>query len=274
MSHIDNLRIFHLNTNNRISGTHENCQMELELPSSEEFDRVVLLSCVIPRSYYLIQAPYNTFILKEFTDETTITVEEGNYSFSSFRAYLEALLNASSARGWTYSVSIPNTTNQPSTGKYTYSLINGPPIIFGGEFSFIFPSTSKLHEQMGFDLGSTNVNIGTSIKSKNVVKFTLEDTLYIHSDLVSGQQDDVLQEVFTAGSFDFSSIKFQNYTPIEYSKVLSTSSNNTYRFTITDEDDRIINLNGLNCVYTVLIYKNNDIHNVQKDFIKYQLLKK
>lgn len=267
MAHIDNLRIFHLNTNNRISGTHENCQMELELPSSEEFDRAVLLSCVIPRSYYLVQAPYNTFILREGIANTTITVAEGNYSFSSFRAYLQALLTSSSSQGWTYTISIPNTTNQPSTGKYTFTSSNNGA-------SFIFSSTSKLHEQMGFDLGSTNNFVGTQLISKNVVKFTLEDTLYIHSDLVTGQQDDVLQEIFTAGSFDFSSIKFQNYTPIEYSKVLSTSNNNSYRFTITDEDDRIINLNGLNCVYTVLIYKNNDVHNIQKDFIKYQLLKK
>ena len=266
MSHIDNLRIFHLNTNQRVSGTHENCQMLIELPSSEEFDRVVLLSCVIPRSYYLVQAPYNNFILRENTTNTTITVAEGNYSFSSFKTYLQNLLNTSSSLGWIYTITIPNTTNAPSTGKYTFNCNNSGA-------SFIFPSTSKLHEQMGFDFSSTNNFIGTSLQSKNVVKFTLEDTLYIHSDLVTQQQDDVLQEIFTAGSFDFSSIKFQNYTPIEYSKVLSTSNCGIFRFTITDEDDRIINLNGLNCVYTILIYKNNDVHNVQKDFIKYQLLK-
>jgi hypothetical protein len=270
MSHISNHRIFYLDTHDRVSGTHENCYLQLDLPSSEEFDRVVVLSAVIPRSYYLVQAPYNTFTLRENGINTTVTIAEGNYSYSSFKSYLQSLLNSSTSQGWIYTITTPNTASQPATGKYTFTVSgNG-----GLQPSFIFPSTSKVYEQLGFDDSSTNIFVGSSLVSKNVVKFVLEDTLYIHSDLVGGASDDILQELFTSGSSDFSSIKFQNYSPIEYSKVLSSSTNNVYRITLTDEDSRVINLNGLNMVMTLLIYKSDDINVMQREFIKYQLLRK
>lgn len=268
MSHIKGARIFYIDSHNRVSGSDEDFLHPVELPPHEEFDRVVVLSAVIPRSYYLIQSPYNTFTLRENGTDTTITITEGNYSYSMFKTYLGNLLTSSSSQGWTYTITTPSTT-QPQTGKYTFTVSgNG-----GLQPSFIFPSTSKVYEQLGFDSSSTNAFTANTLISSNVVRFILEDTLYIHSDLVTGNQTNVLQEIFTAGSTDFSSIKFQNFTPIEYSKKLSTKENNTYRFTLTDEDNRIINLNGLNIVLTLLIYSNEDYFEQQKDFIKYQYLK-
>lgn len=271
MSYINNSRIFYLDTHDRISGEHENCTLKVEIPPTESFDRVCVLSCVIPRSYYLVEAPYNTFILRENGVDTTITIAEGNYNFSSFKAYLQNLLTTSSSQGWIYTITTPNTISQPSTGKYTFTVNTGG---FMLNPSFIMPANTKVHEQLGFEPNSTNNFVGWSLTSRNVVKFILEDTLYIHSDIVGSIDNDILQEVFTSGSTDFSSIKFQNNTPQEYSKPLSTGNNNVYRFTLTDEDGNTIKLNGHNIVITLMIYKKNDLDKMQKEYIKYQLLKK
>jgi hypothetical protein len=269
MSHIANHRIYYLDSHNRVSGTHSNFTIKVEIPTTEQFDRVVVLSAVIPRSYYLVQSPYNTFTLRENSIDTTITIAEGNYSYSMFKTYLINLLNSSSSQSWTYNILTPTTT-QPQTGKYTFS-VTGNGLL---QPTFIFPSTTKIFEQLGFDNDSTNTFIANTLTSTNVVRFLLEDTLYIHSNITSGLNDDILQEIFTSGTSDFSSIKFQNFSPIEYSKPMLPSKNNSYRFTLTDEDAREINLNGLNIVITLLVYKNEDYFGMQKDFIKYQLLQK
>ena len=43
---------------------------------------------------------------------------------------------------------------------------------------------------------------------------------------------------------------------------------NTYRFYITDEDGIPINLNGQNVVFTVIMYKKDDINRIVKNFVK------
>jgi hypothetical protein len=269
MSHITNGRIYYLDSHDKISGTDSDFLIGIELPSSQDFDSVVVLSAVIPRSYYLVQSPYNTFTLLENGTSTTITIAEGNYSYTMFKTYLSSLLTSSSSQGWTYTMSTPSST-QPQTGKYIFTVSGNSSL----QPSFIFPSTSKVFEQLGFDEASTNAFSANTITSTNVVRFTLEDTLYLHSDIVSSGNDDVLQEIFTAGTTDFSSIKFQNYTPLEYSKKMSISKSNVYRFILTDEDDREMGLNGLNIVFPILVYKSEDINLMQKDFIKYQYMEK
>ncbi len=271
MSHISHSRIFHINTTERASGTTSNCTVSIDLPRSETFDRVAVLSAVIPRSYYLVQAPNNTMILLENGIQTTITIDEGNYSYSSFKTYLQARLNALTTQGWIYTITTPNSATQPTTGKYTFNVTM--PAESKTQPSFIFPQSTKIHEQMGFERGQTYPFVGNTLRSANVVKFILEDALYIHSDLVTGGQEDILQEVFTTGTSDFGSIYFQNRTPLEYSKPLGTSKNNAFKLILTDEDGININLNGLNMVLTILIYKSEDINEMQKEFIKYQLMK-
>jgi hypothetical protein len=270
MSHILNGRIYYINTANKVSGTTSNCLVRMEIPPNEDFDRVVVLSAVIPRSYYLIQAPNNTFILNENGIETTITIDEGNYSYLSFKTYLQNKLTSSSTQGWIYTITIPNNLTQATTGKYSFNVDNKESKTLP---SFTFPDKSKVHEQMGFDKNKTYQFETNTLISPNVVKFVPEDTLYIHSDMITMNHDDVLQEVFTTGTSDFGTIRYQCTTPIEYSKSLSVAKNNVYRLTLTDEDGNTINLNGLNMVLTILLYKNDEINLLQRDYIKYQLLK-
>ncbi len=90
--------------------------------------------------------------------------------------------------------------------------------------------------------------------STNVVKFQAEDALFIHSDLVADGAEDILQEIYTSGVSDFSNIVYEAREYQTASKPISTSTSNVFRFAITDEDGRIINLNGQNWNCTIVVY--------------------
>lgn len=269
MALVANRRAFYIDSRMRINqnDSHSDFTYQIELPKGEVFDRVVVLSAKIPKSYYLVQNGYNTFTLQELTTNTIVTVPVGCYSLTSFKTVIQNLLNSSSAYGWTYALSTPNTSSNPSTGLITFTVTNNT-----GQPSFIFTSSS-LCEQFGFEKSSTNTFVNSSLTSIDVVNFQLEDTLFIHSDISTNGQDDILQEVFTSGSSDFASIKYQ-CTEIEgYSKVLNTSTSNVFHFKLTDEAGQLIELNGGNLVIVILVYRREPLFDMLRQYIKFLLIK-
>jgi len=196
MSLIDDSVIFIIDSGSAVSGTTSNFQYQLNIEKGHNYDRVCVLQAIIPKSYYLVNAPYNTMILLENGVQTTITLTAGNYNVRSWCTLFSALLTSRSSQGWTYSCSYPNSTTQVDTGMITYSVSgNG-----GLQPSFIFPSTSLIYEQAGFSAGSTNIFINNTLTSTNVVKFQVEDVIFIHSDISSNNdqsaKNDVLQEIY------------------------------------------------------------------------------
>ena len=51
-----------------------------------------------------------------------------------------------------------------------------------------------------------------------------------------------------------SSVVWQNPSPEYYSHILNGKHNN-YSFSLTDENNEVLNLEGLNCNFTILFYK-------------------
>ena len=105
MSLIISKRIFYVDSHNKLSGTHSNFSYYLEY-QNEEYD--VVLQATIPKSYYLVQAGKNTFVLNENGNHVVISMPLGNYSRTSFRFQLQEQLNTNSPLGYTYVISIPN----------------------------------------------------------------------------------------------------------------------------------------------------------------------
>src|SRR5690606_7078009 len=130
-------------------------------------------------------------------NQTAVTIPEGSYTRSSFRAQLETSLNNASFHGWLYSITIPSTTVTGDTGKFTYTVQNN------GGIQPQFIIRTSLFEQMGFERNTTYTFVGNSLVSADVVKFQLEDTVFIHSNIASNGQDDILQEVFSSNAQDF-----------------------------------------------------------------------
>lgn len=265
-------KIVYINSKNRITGTPENFMYQVPISSNDKFDSVCVLQVCIPISYYLVQSGYNTFILKEGSSSVTITVPPGNYNSSSFATVIVALLNSNSPYQYTYTMTMPNTYATTSTGKYTFTVsddIYTPSLIFGN---------NSLHEQFGFNSGSTNTFNNKTIISTNVVNFINESTLFIYSDMVDATtnttQYNVLQEIYNNNCSPLQNITYQCVNVESYSKKLNSNSSNIFHFNICNENNELIQLNGQNWLLTLLLYRKNDLNDIQRQFIKYSLLKK
>jgi len=242
---IKNSRIYYINSRNRIGGTNENFQYKIEMnPLIDNFNHACVLQASIPKSYYLVQDKHNTFTLREDLKEATITITPGNYTYSTIMTEIVDKLNSSSPSGWTYSCSFTK-----STGKFTFTVSNNADI----QPSFVFDI--HLYEVFGFEKNSTNVFNANSLTSTNIINLQLETTLYIISDLVETRGKNVLQEIFVSSSPDLGHITYLCRDVMAYSKKLSTNKSNIYKFVLTNEDDEVMNLNGINMVFSLLLYE-------------------
>lgn len=268
MSFYTNSQIFYINSRNRDSGDDSNFTYSFDIPQEPKFTHCAVLQCIIPKSYYLVQKGYNTFILSENGVNVQIIIPIGNYSRSLFRTIVQGLLNTGSPNGYTYVITQPSTT-VPDTGKYTFTVTgNG-----GIQPIFIFEN-NNINEQMGFDEISQNQFIANSLESSNVVKFQIEDALFIRSDICTNGHDNVLQAVFLSNNPDFAEVFFQNPDVQSYSKKMTQSTGRTFRFWITDEAGVPIFLNGQNVVFSLMLYVRENVFRLVEDYIKLRLMEK
>src|SRR5665647_1597299 len=112
----------YVDSRQRLSGTDSNFTYALNLPADEEYDRVVVLNALIPKSYYLVQTGKNTFQLIEGTSTVTITVPVGDYVLQAWQSTLQTLLNTYSPHSWTYTITFPNSAAGANTGKLTFNV--------------------------------------------------------------------------------------------------------------------------------------------------------
>jgi hypothetical protein len=259
----------YINSRDRIAGTDENFTYNIQFPEAFEYTHVVCLNALIPKSYYLIQAGAfeNIFQLRENNTTVTVTVPIGSYLLSAFKTVIGGLLTSASPNGLTYSLSYPALSGT-DTGKWTFTQTNGAIVS-----SLIF--NAHLFEPFGFFANTTNQFNGTTLTSTCVIKLQSEDRLLLHSNIANNPgQDDILVSINSTTSINYSSINYECPSPEFYSHLLSSKNNNTYSFTLTDENDELIQLNGLNLNITLLVYKKDNIFDQLRNFMKMALLKK
>jgi len=256
---------FTVNSSQRIEGSDNRFSYKIEIPKDREYDRVCLLNAIIPKSYYLIQDGDNSFILQENDVDINIQIPPGNYNRRSFQIVVQGLLNNKSLNGWTYEISYASSYDEADDGKYNFTVdmknTQGTAVLI--------MVNDAIHEQFGFYSNSNNYFIDNKLKSSHVVKFVLEDCLYLHSDICSNLSNDsdasdILQVIFAGSNGNFSNIEYKCSDVQAFSKPLSTSKSNVYKFNISNEDGHPINLNGLNIVFTILVFKNDDSFDIIK----------
>ena len=267
MSFITNPYYVFINSRDREDGTDENFTYNIRFPTGYEFDRVVVLNALIPKSFYLVQAEdkESTFYLKENDIIVKIQVPVGSYLLSAFKTAISTVLSQASPNGITYTLTYPSISGA-DTGKWT--IIKNNNIITS---SLIF--NDHFFEPFGFYLGSTNVFIGNELTSTCVIKLQSEDRLLIHSNVCDNPNDDVLVTINSTTSINYSSINYVCPAPEFYSRILSSHKNNTYNFTLTDENNELIHLNGLNLNITLLFYKVDQIFDQIRNFMKLIIMK-
>ncbi len=266
MSLIQDKQLCYINSNNRLTGTSSDFTVNLAFDANMEYDRCAVLQVSIPQSYYLIELGQNTFTLIEGNKQATVTLAAGNYNRRSLSTVLTSILTSSSPNSWIYSVTYPNVATQVDTGFYTYTVSGNT-----SQPSFVF--SQFCYDALGFSENSTNNFVSNTLISTNVTKLVPADQLFLHSDICSNKNDDVIQDIYASGAVTYSSILFQNFDVESYSKTFISNKNNAYRFYLTDSNNLAINLNGQNMVITLLLYKKNSIWNMLNGFLKYMLLK-
>jgi len=260
---------FYVNSRNRTSGSSSDFSYYFDFPRDSKYNKVCLLQASIPKSFYMIQDGEH-FTLQEGVLTAQITVSSANYTRKSFAAVLQTSLTTNSPNGWTYVITYTNSSTLGDTGKYTYTVSgNG-----GAQPIFTFANDNGMYRHMGFDETSSNTFVGDSLISTNVINLQRDTTLFIHSDIVRGDNSNILQEIYAADSPDYSSVTFLQQDVEAYSKDISFSSSNTYNFYLTNEYSEKIDLNGQNFDFTILMYKSNDIHDMIRQFMKFKILEK
>ena len=243
---ISEKKLYYINSGKRITGTNSRFSYLIDM-GGVKYEYAAVLQANIPKSYYLVEEGYNYFFMTEGGILIPITVPPGNYTRTSLKKTLVPLMIENSLNDIIYDILIPS-SGQVDDGKYIYT--SSKPEI---ETSLIF--TTYLYEALGFDKDSVNFFAEGKLKSRNVIKLQIEDTIYIHSDICSNGNDNVLQEIFTVSSPDYGNIVFQTPSYEAYSKKIISTSSNIFHFYLTDENDQEIELNGLNCNFTIVLYK-------------------
>lgn len=263
--------IFHLDSHQRLSGEHQDgiYKIKFDSGSIQDYDRIVVLSATIPKSYYAVENGFNDFSLFENGIETKIEIPPGTYSANQFKDTLPTLLTDNSSQGWIYTMSFSSVT-----AKFTYFVsgrtdpLNEPVFI---------RTTQNVYEQLGFtknnDFYFSDDTIGF-LESTTVIDMSPENNVFIRSDICqsSNNNSNILQDLQGSGVPPFAQINYQCTELEGYSKGLNNNSD-LYRFYITNEDDeglgqRILQLNDKNWTATLLFYKRTTLPKLIKNSIK------
>ena len=216
----------------RLNGTSSSFQFKIDLPNNNTYNRVLLLTAVIPKSYYLVSAGNNTFQIQEATQLRLITIPIGNYTLSTF---LVAIALAMCAGGYTYTVVYSSLTNKLT---FTVSGYSGyiPQLIF----------TTNLFECFGFSKNSTNTFVQATLctlTSTAMINLNPYEVLYIRSDMTANSFGTILDIVPMCITPNYSFVSYQNTTEHTMRELVG-NRNTIFTFTITDNLNRIVDLNG------------------------------
>jgi len=238
----------------------------MKVPPGNDFTHACVLDVSIPKSFYLIDTPNNTFTLIEGKESATVTITPGNYSIRNLMVEVATALNSASPNNFVYEVTYPVPT-APDTGLLTFSVSANSGVQPSFQFSY-----NNVADVLGFARNSTNTFVSSDLTSTQVIDLQRESTLYIHSNLVGNDKDDVLQEVFANSNPDYSRIVWQCTCQELSSRTLASRAlSNVYRFTLTNEDGVAINLNGQDMQITICLYKKTTISQLLTQAIKLNL---
>lgn len=279
MSVYKNRQPFTIDSKDRITGTDASFTYRLEIFEPEKITHVVLTQASIPRSFYNVQSTFNSFQLYSLdlpgpSNTVTLSLTPANYTRTTLRKVLQTTLNDAAntyGLGYTFAITVDASTIG-DRGKYIFTLSSTPANLP----EIRFDAGPNLHEIMGFDLSAnypftTDAN-GTSLTSVNVTNLQSESTLFIRSNICQNDNDNILQSIYTTQTPGFGAIGYLCPDVLAYSRRFSKANSNIYNFEITDEDGVIIEMNGLNIIFDIILYTYDDTNELLKSFMKSVLL--
>lgn len=250
-------RAFSVNSRSRLSGTNTDFVYKIELPKNNKFNRVAVLDFSCPKSWYNVREGLNYFYVVDNVTEYKITIDVGNYSRKTLALRINQLLPGA------ISLSYPNQNVEMDDGKYTFT--------GHGNHLHQLRFENGMTELLGFEPNTTYTFDGTTLKSVNVCNFQLESTVTLLSDICDGERSDILLNIYGMANPNFSTIVWHLTDLYAHSKKLTTNSSNTYYFKLVDEDGILLNTNGLNLVFSILVFEETPLYRMLNGYIKYRV---
>lgn len=269
---IDNLISYNITSKNRINGPTHNFNININIPSDviSKINYVSITDISIPKSFYQIENNYNTFSLYENNVLITITLPPGNYSKTQLLTYLNTQMTLQSLNNIIYEIVDEQTLYD--TGKIKINT-NNPLVIK----KLIF-SKNDIYQFLGFNYNK-EYTFNTYLISENIINLNSEDVILLHSNISSSLNNDqevgsnVLSSIYTSGQKNYTYI-IKSFDMIYNMKPFI--KNNNYNFYLTNENNQIIDLNGIdfNFVLNIFTYTpNNNFYKKVNDIINYSLIK-
>lgn len=272
--HKNDVYISIVDSSQRVSGTSSNFTINLNLPVYVgDFDRVSLNQFSCPRSWYDVATNFNTFTLKESGVTMVITVPIGMYNALTLASTLSTLMTTASATfglAYTYTVTYPNSSLTVNTNKFLFTST-------GHAFNTNLIFTNSMYQQLGFAANSNNLfNIGGSsstLTSVNSISISYINRIFLTSNACNTSYNSYLQEILIAGQFPSTSFVYFEAQNFDInSKEFTNPLNNAWDFTLYDRYGNVIDLNGLEVVFSLIFYKKNKTDEIHMEHIKLQNL--
>lgn len=246
-----------INSAFRQSGTDSNFLYFMsDLDRSIDWERVSVVNVSIPKSFYMVDDARNSFKVSHDNGATftTLTLSNGNYTRESMKLELTNKLNTIGT--YIYSITYNRINSAVDNGKYTFNVTNNitQPI-------FLFDN--RLCEIIGFNQDQYVFN-SNSLVSVNVANLNFENNLYLKSDITSANKG-ILCNITTTENQSYSYINYTSQNIHEYSRVYRNDGGCLFQFSLVNEFDQEMNLNGVNLVIVLRLYTINTIYD---DFIK------
>ncbi len=269
---IDNLISYNITSKNRINGTTHNFNIAIDIPSDiiNKINYVSITDISIPKSFYQIEYDYNTFRLYENDVLIVITLPPGNYSKNQLLTYLNLQMSLQSLNNVIYEIVDEQTLYD--TGRIKIKA--DKPLVLK---KLLF-SKNDIYQFLGFNYDII-YTFTTELISENIINLNSEDVILLHSNISSSNNNDqlvgsnVLSSIYTSGQKNYSYI-IKSFDMIYNMKPFI--KNNNYNFYLTNENNQIINLNGIdfNFVLNIFTYTpNSNFYKKVNDIINYSLIK-
>jgi hypothetical protein len=237
-------------------------QTTLSINPDREFDRVCVLSMSIPKTFYVL--PHDAILkVTENGNITNVLFHKGNYDLNSFKSVFEQEMKVCQ---WSYTMSYPARL-EVNTNKFTFNV--------GGNHHPIFYTTDKyLANIMGLEKDvNYTFDVNHQLVSVNVLNFQAYDEIKLLSDIVKNKNS-LLQEIYSNGEPYGTSILFQNWDILANAKLINNIGSNIYEFKLLDSEDNVIDLNGSEFSFTLMLFKTSNLDTIIKNFISLLLLEK
>jgi hypothetical protein len=259
---ISKYEVIHINSKDRTSGTPSNFNITIDYDDEAKYTHISVINFSLPKSFYIYNSA--TFQLVEDITTYNVSMDDGNISRRAFANYIQDLLNATGS--YTYTVNFPNKTGLPDEvddGKFTFGVSGNS----GNTVKLIFDSNEQPAHSFGFETGSTN-SFTSSIKSTRPVNFQASsNNVYIVSNLINSRNKNTFaNNILTSYDASFSSLSVYNLDIIYNSRRLNKTKH--ANFSLIDDNDDAIDLNGIEWTLTILLYRVEDftakINNIGK----------